>query len=277
MYGHVMRRLRRNLLQLWLAAAVSGYLASSLPAGAQADSAGRIDSTGVVSLPKVSVPLSPLLTPEYRRDYLKSLSRLGHSAGPIDEWQASVPAFQVRITPSSLAGVPIEIIEPSAGVAQRNTSRVLINLHGGGFFGGWGTNSRAESVPMAVWGRVKVITVNYREAPEAKFPAASEDVASVYRALLKQYRPENIGIYGCSSGGTLTAESLAWFQTHDLPPPGAAGIFCSGAIAGSLGDSHYLGMLVTGRDIPKPTLVRGFAFMDDYFGTSGSCRSLVPK
>jgi acetyl esterase/lipase len=87
--------------------------------------------------------------------------------------------------------------------------------------------------------RIKVITVDYREGPKYKFPAASEDVASVYRELLKTHDAKNIGIYGCSAGGMLTAESAAWFQTHSLPSPGAIGIYCAGA-GGFGGDSLYM-------------------------------------
>jgi acetyl esterase/lipase len=87
--------------------------------------------------------------------------------------------------------------------------------------------------------QMKVVTVDYREGPDNKFPAASEDVASVYSELLKTYKPESIGIFGCSAGGMLTAMSVAWFQTHSLPSPGAVGIYC--ASAGSFGgDATYI-------------------------------------
>ena len=72
---------------------------------------------------------------------------------------------------------------------------------------------------------IQVITVDYREAPEHAFPAASEDVATVYRDLLKQYDPKSIGIYGISAGGFLTAQTVAWLQQENLPMPGAIGIF----------------------------------------------------
>jgi len=41
--------------------------------------------------------------------------------------------------------------------------------------------------------------VDYREGPDNKFPAASEDVASVYRELLKSYKPQSIVCFrqGC--------------------------------------------------------------------------------
>lgn len=114
------------------------------------------------------------------------------------------------------------------GLSSRK-ARVLINLHGGGFAGCWPGCAELESRPIAFLGQVRVVSVDYRQAPDNKFPAASEDVANVYRALLKTYKPNEIGIYGCSAGGMLTAESVAWFQQHALPTPGAIGIFCAGA------------------------------------------------
>jgi acetyl esterase/lipase len=86
-------------------------------------------------------------------------------------------------------------------------------------------------------------------APEAKFPAASEDLASVYRALLAHYRPENIGLYGCSAGGILTAEAVAWFGAHNLPRPGAIVSEC-GTGAELEGDSGYVAALTMGQPIP---------------------------
>ena len=75
-----------------------------------------------------------------------------------------------------------------------------------------------ESLPIASVGGFKVITVDYRQGPEHVFPAASEDVAAVYRELLKTYKPKQIGIYGCSAGGALSAQAAAW-----LPAPGCPG------------------------------------------------------
>jgi len=89
-----------------------------------------------------------------------------------------------------------------------------------------------ESMPIASLGRIKVVSIDYRQGPKYHHPAASEDVAAVYRELLKAYRPENVGIYGCSAGGMLTGMSVAWFQRHDLPRPGAIGILCAGAAGG---------------------------------------------
>lgn len=165
--------------------------------------------------------------------------------------------FRTREQHASLGGIPIEVVTPVGGVAPANRPRVLINVHGGAFMWGSGSGALVEAIPIAATGQIKVVTVEYRLAPEHHYPAASEDVAAVYAALLKQYRPENIGIYGCSAGGIITAQAVAWFQTHHLPTPGAIGTFCgTGAPYG--GDSVFLSGPTTGS---KP-MVPGTALPD---------------
>lgn len=160
--------------------------------------------------------------------------------------------FAVDIRHEHIGGVPADVITPSAGIAPRNRNRLLINLHGGGMAVGGGYGGQAESIAIAALGGFKVLSVDYRMAPEHRFPAASEDVARVYRALLKTYRPENIGIYGCSSGASLTAQSVAWFQRLGLARPGAIGMFGSGAGAtANWGDAFVISKLLAGQPVPK--------------------------
>ena len=148
-----------------------------------------------------------------------------------------------------IAGVHVYDYTPKAGPSARNKARVLINLHGGGFTGCWPACAELESIPLSSMMGVRVVSVDYREGPTYKFPAASEDVAKVYQELLKTYKAKNIGIYGCSAGGMLTAMSLAWFQTHGLPTPGAAGIYCAGAGSFS-GDAAYIAFPLGESRIP---------------------------
>ena len=140
-----------------------------------------------------------------------------------------------------IEGVYTEVFEPVGGVSPNNARRVLINLHGGAFSLGARTEGRLESIPVAHVSGMKVVSVDYRQGPEHRFPAASEDVATVYRHLLETHAPAEIGIFGCSAGGLLTAQSVAWFDARGLPQPGAIGIFCSGAGAFSTGDAAVIG------------------------------------
>lgn len=154
--------------------------------------------------------------------------------------------YAVTIESTVIGGVKVDIVTPKARVSPANKNRVLINLHGGAFIVGGHWGGLLESIPVAALGGYKVVTVDYRMAPEAAYPAASEDVATVYRDLLKRYHPYNIGLYGCSSGGTLTAQSVVWFARHGLPRPGAIGILCASLSPDFSGDSVYTSAVLTG-------------------------------
>ena len=208
-----------------------------------------VNSDGVVQIPSYTVPLSSFLSPEakaYVAEHLKDMQNpelLKQDQGVprfmkhyLDRDEA---IFAVEHQDASVGGVHTYTYVPKSGISERNKARVLINLHGGGFTGCWPGCAELESIPISALMKIKVVTVDYREGPDNKFPAASEDVASVYRDLLKTYKPQNIGIYGCSAGGMLTAMSLAWFQTHGLPTPGAVGIYCASAGAFG-GDATYI-------------------------------------
>jgi acetyl esterase/lipase len=217
-----------------------------------------VDPDGAVHVPALTVPFSSFASPEFKTSFLYYLSHPWPKTASIDAFRAAVAAYNqpyldrakqlypVTSTSQTIGGVPTDVILPVGGVSPRNRDRVLINLHGGGFMFGAGIIGALESIPVASLGRIKVVTVDYRQGPENKFPAASEDVAAVYRALLKTYKPRNIGIYGCSAGGMLTAEAVAWFQKENLPMPGAVGIFCASAGGWSGGDSAIVAPVLDG-------------------------------
>jgi epsilon-lactone hydrolase len=222
----------------------------------------HVDADGVAHLPPMSVPASRFLSPEARRKFIALFSapKPAAAAGPPDparmraeDEAKNAPLvaraqvlYPVDMESRVIGGVRTLVVTPKSGVAAKNRTRVLINLHGGGFIWGEGNGAKTESIPIAGLGRITVIAVAYRLAPENRFPAASEDVAAVYRQLLKEYRPENIGLYGCSAGGILAAESVAWFQKQGLPMPGAIGTFC-GSLAPLGGDSSHLAAPLVGE------------------------------
>jgi monoterpene epsilon-lactone hydrolase len=232
----------------------------------------KVDADGTIHVPAFALPLSAALSPQARQAQIHALTNAVAGLPSLDhirtqaEFVAYVDNFRrnldegfirplsdgilnrfpVDVRATEIAGVPVEEFTPSDQVDER---RVLINLHGGAFFSGAIYVARVESAPLASIGKVKVVSVNYRQGYEHKFPAASEDVAAVYGELLKAYSPENIGIYGCSAGGHLTAQATAWIIDKGLPRPGAIGIFSSGAGGG--GDSIFFGPAATGN-IPPP-------------------------
>jgi len=159
--------------------------------------------------------------------------------------------YDVTVTPQQIGAVYTEVFAPAHGVGQHNRDRVLVNLHGGGFSDGALMFSHLESIPIASVGKVKVVSIDYRMAPGYRFPAAVEDVVAVYRELLKTYEPQNIGIYGCSSGGILTAETVAWLLRDGLPLPGAVGMFCAGGSYYAEGDAGPFVAALGGYSLAK--------------------------
>lgn len=162
--------------------------------------------------------------------------------------------FRTDVAHERMGGVGVDVVTPAGGVTPRNQARVLINVHGGAFMWGSGSGALVEAIPIAAIAGMKVVTVDYRLAPEHRYPAASQDVTAVYRALLKDYRPENIGIYGCSAGGVIAAQSIGYIRQQGLPRPGAVGTFCGTGTAFS-GDSVYLsGPTSSGEAAPTAAL-----------------------
>lgn len=243
-----------SLRRAGLAAMVLGLMATV--AGAQQPPAVNpvvVDADGTVHVPALAVPVSKFLSPEakaYLRDHLLQVQQpqmLVQKDG-VPPLLAGYLArqhqlFAVEREDTHIAGVHAFVYTPKAGVTQRNRHRVLIDLHGGGFSGCWRGCAELESIPVSALGRIRVVSLDYRESPQYHFPAASEDVAAVYRELLKTYDAKSIGIYGCSAGGMLTGEAVAWIVRHGLPTPGAVAILCAGLTApegGFGGDADYL-------------------------------------
>ncbi|MDG2003629.1 MAG: alpha/beta hydrolase [Novosphingobium sp.] len=172
--------------------------------------------------------------------------------------------YDVVVEEHELDGVQVRVVKPADGDYDRD--RVLVNLHGGAFSVCWNSCSLLESIPIAALSDMEVISVNYRMAPEAKHPAGVEDVAKVYTQLLKYHEPEHIGIFGCSAGGALTAQTGAWLPAHGLPQAGALGIFGAGAVRFREGDSAYFSGYASGAfPPPSPKGKEGMDMTRGYF------------
>jgi epsilon-lactone hydrolase len=157
--------------------------------------------------------------------------------------------YRVKIQPRQIAGVYTDVVVPASRLSAENKARILINLHGGGFITGARHGGRIESIPIAAIGKIPVVSIDYRMAPESTFPAATEDVMAVYRALLGVYQPSSTGIFGCSAGAVLAAEAVALMLSKRLPLPGAIGMFCGAASFWSEGDTGHFRPLFAGAPL----------------------------
>lgn len=239
-------------------------LLAGVPAGAQqvAQPAPQADPAAVSG--SFSAPFSAYASPEARTQFLrfrdegakaatkKGVLELrefytGIDKGRVERFRALYP---VKTSELRIGGVLVDVVEPIQPAGKPRDPRVLINLHGGAF--AWGARNGAliESIPVANLSGITVYSVDYRLGPEHVFPAASEDVETVYRALLKDHRPDQIGIYGCSAGGFITGQAVARFIAKGLPLPGAIGMLCAGFVPPD-GDSIYTASALMGAPVPK--------------------------
>jgi acetyl esterase/lipase len=112
-------------------------------------------------------------------------------------------------------------------------------LHGGGYVACSPATHRAFTIALSRAARARVFAIDYRLAPEHRFPAAVEDAISGYRWLINRGEdPDRMAIGGDSAGGGLTMATLIGLRDRGVPLPRAA--FCL---------SPWADMTVTGRSI----------------------------
>ena len=99
----------------------------------------------------------------------------------------------------------------------------IVYFHGGGFVVGGLESHDFICAKLAVDSHCKVVSVDYRLAPEHRFPAAFDDCYSVLQAL--QNNPDDFGIdankivlCGDSAGGNLTAAVALANRDHGGSP-----------------------------------------------------------
>ena len=85
---------------------------------------------------------------------------------------------------------------------------MILYFHGGAYALGSARAGAGLAADHARPAGTRVISVDYRLAPENPFPAAIEDAVAAYRALLDQVPSSHIAIAGESAGGGLAAATL---------------------------------------------------------------------
>jgi monoterpene epsilon-lactone hydrolase len=239
------------------------YFSVALGACSHSASSGdssTFDPDGTAHITR-TVPMPSTVSPEARK-WLDSLAQQKYSPQTLaerrvatDKWRTEDSAeakklFPVNVEEKTIGGVRTDVITP-LDVPEKNKECVLVNLHGGGFNSDSG--SLIEGIPIANLARMKVVSVYYRLAPENPFPAAVDDVVAVYKELLKDHKPQSIGIYGTSAGAILTGEVAVKLKQSGLPLPAALGFFSVLADFSRSGDSQNLFALNGFPGILSPT------------------------
>ena len=128
-------------------------------------------------------------------------------------------AADVTVTRAALGGVPTAEITLD-GIEPRH---LVLYFHGGVYV--LGDAFQAADLASQVGRRTaaKVISVDYRLAPEHPYPAAVDDALAAYHALLEGgTAPSDIALVGESAGGGLAVATLVNARDHGLALPAAA-------------------------------------------------------
>ncbi len=104
--------------------------------------------------------------------------------------------------------------------------RVILHFHGGGWVLGSAYSHRPFTVTVGKATKMRVLSVNYRLAPENPHPADLQDCTKAYEWLLRQgFKPSNIIIAGDSAGGNLTLATILNLRGNGIPLPKGAVCF----------------------------------------------------
>jgi epsilon-lactone hydrolase len=125
----------------------------------------------------------------------------------------------VTVTAGALGGVPTAEITVD-GIEPRH---VVVYFHGGVYVMGDAFLAADLAAQVGRRARARVISVDYRLAPESPYPAAVDDALAAYEALLGNgTAPSDIVFAGESAGGGLAIATLVNARDHGLPRPAAA-------------------------------------------------------
>jgi acetyl esterase/lipase len=128
-------------------------------------------------------------------------------------------AVDVRKTRVELGGVgAVEV-----SISGVETSNVILYFHGGVYVIGSADATVPLASDIARRSKAKVVSVDYRLAPEHPYPAAVDDARTAYEGLLAQgVEPKNIAFAGESAGAGLVVALLLTLRDAQAPMPASA-------------------------------------------------------
>jgi acetyl esterase len=151
--------------------------------------------------------------PELRQQ-LRTMVRL------MDEPAPSLPRIEDIRIPGAAGDIPARVYAPRVGSALP----AVAYFHGGGWVQGDLETHHGLCARLAGHADALVVAVDYRLAPEHKFPAAVDDCLAAYRWLRTRGRdlgadPGRVAVAGDSAGGNLAAVVSQLAVAGGIPVP----------------------------------------------------------
>lgn len=155
------------------------------------------------------------------------------------EAKPRVEAFFNRYEPTivqrKIGGVRVLDIKPKD---WKDNGKALVYAHGGAYT----TFSASSTLPSALVAAdatgLRVISIDYTLAPQAKWPKVIDEVVAVFQGLAKEGLPaKKLGFYGDSAGGGLVAGATLKMRDMDLEMPAALVLWSPWSDLAEAGDS----------------------------------------
>ncbi|KAJ7786580.1 Alpha/Beta hydrolase protein [Mycena metata] len=107
---------------------------------------------------------------------------------------------------------------------EKKRERVVLYIHGGAYYLSSAAGQRLISIPLSKYTDARVFALDYRLAPETRFPGPLHDAVSAYLRLVEDLHipAENIIVCGDSAGGGLSLALLMYLRDNAYPLPSAA-------------------------------------------------------
>jgi monoterpene epsilon-lactone hydrolase len=149
------------------------------------------------------------------------------------------------------------------------SDRAVVYFHGGGFQVGSLQSHRELMAMLSAATGVRVLGVDYRLAPEHRYPAPLDDALAVVQWLQTQGLPAaQLALAGDSAGGGLALSTLLALQARGAPLPRAAYLMSAWTDLAATGESY------TTRAAQDPIHQRPMilAMARNYLGADGDPR-----
>jgi epsilon-lactone hydrolase len=215
-----------------------------------------VGSAAVAAEATVRFQVPTTVSPEAAKD-LAAIYAVSSRAPPRtkpmsqQDWDSQREELDKRMLPASKAladklgasvqddqigGVPVVRIQPAG---YKPNGRALIYLHGGGYTRFTAHSRLTPALLVAAATGDEVISVDFTDAPRGNWKIVTDQVLSVWRALLaKGTAPASTGIFGDSAGGGLAAGSVLKMRDQGLPLPGALYLMSPWTDITDTGDSY---------------------------------------
>jgi epsilon-lactone hydrolase len=211
------------------------------------------------TIPARTIPVPTTVSPELQKLIAPAWSG---SKSPMkltsDEWKelqkrmdegaakALLPikqSFHVSVREEKIAGVRVFRVKPQA-IAPENRNRLLVHVHGGAYVFFGGEAAASEAVLMANFGKIEVVSVDYRMPPDFPFPAALDDALAVWKEVARSRDTKTVGLFGTSTGGGMTLAMVLKLKELKMPLPGAIMAGTPWSDMTKTGDTFYTNELV---------------------------------